>query len=70
VFGVFRKTVDGVLGSLSKAITNLDIVIDQRRAEVSVKGELVDQLVVEIEAADAEATRASRVKERLEALLQ
>lgn len=69
MFGLFRKTVDGALRRLNQALVDLEVVIEQREGENSVRQERIGELAGEIAMADIEIGRARRVKARLEELL-
>lgn len=66
---LFRKTVDSAVQRLKQVLVDLDIVIEQRAAEVTAGEERLQALVAQINDAEDEIIRARRVKSRLEELL-
>lgn len=66
---MFKTTVDSVLKTLNKAITDLEVVRERQKAIASARRSMADQATVEAQIAEAERSRAERVRDRLIELL-
>lgn len=66
---MFDKTVDKVLASLNKAMTDLDSVSLNKLMAVEDSRNKIDELTMKMAADRAEADRAVRVRERLKELI-
>lgn len=66
---MFKTTVDSVLKTLNKAITDLEVVRERQKAIASARRSMADQATVEAQIAEAERSRAERIRDRLIELL-
>jgi hypothetical protein len=70
MFNPFRKTVDGVLATLNRAITDLEKVANDQLDRADEITNEIARLDEEREVVQVEAARAARVSQRLRGLVE
>lgn len=67
---LIKSRFDGVLKSLNKMLTQLDDIVNQTNSEISLAEATIKEANIKKDAALEDKSRAERVRQRLEDLLQ
>ena len=66
---LFRTTVDGILNDVNKKIDQLQLLADQEKVNASAQRAAAQAALDSATASEAEADRALRIAEKIEALV-